>query len=177
MKKLMSAIILLGLAGVARSGSIEQLAVSGNFGDIKMSEAPKMEIPVSSPVEVKSAEVKGSVLTAAKKLGKMSCTLDSGIFGDKDYVISFDMGKLLSETETGEISVTPKQSYLEALNENLQVREKPGKLELFGDSDGFFLVYLTLYADSGFTKGNFRLKSFEGNGFEKYSAVTCKSVK
>jgi len=118
-------------------------------------------------------EERGAAMTAAKKTGKLACTLDSKILGSKQYSITFNLQKLAADPENNPVRVSPAQNFLEALNENISVSEEKGNIVISGDSDGFFLVRLTLNAASGFTKGEFQLKDIgEGCG-DKRSAVTC----
>jgi len=118
-------------------------------------------------------EEKGAAMTAAKQTGKITCTLDSKILGSKQYTLSFNLQKLAADPENNPVRVSPAQNLLEALNENISVFEEKGNIVISGDSDGFFLVRLTLYTAAGFTKGEFQLKDIgEGCG-NKRSAVTC----
>jgi hypothetical protein len=119
------------------------------------------------------AEDKGLAMTAAKKVGNMACTLDSKVLGSKQYTIAFNLKKLVVDPLNNPIRVSPAQDFLEALNENISVSEKKGNIVISGDSDGFYLVRLTLNAASGFTKGDFQLEDLiEGCG-NKRSTVTC----
>jgi hypothetical protein len=71
------------------------------------------------------------------------------------------------------VSVTPAESLLSSLNDNAVVLRKDGKLVLEGDADGFYWVTLSLYENSGYTKGYVRIE--DGGGFvdEDYSVVHC----
>lgn len=122
------------------------------------------------------AEERGPAMAAAKKTGKMACILDSKILGAKQYTMTFNLQKLAADPENNPVRVSPAQNFLEALNENISVFEEKGNIVISGDSDGFFLVRLTLYTASGFTKGDFQLKDIgEGCG-NKRSTVTCAAL-
>ncbi|MBI4350376.1 MAG: hypothetical protein HY550_02955 [Elusimicrobia bacterium] len=123
----------------------------------------------------KSPADKGAAMTAAKATGRMSCRLDAKALG-KQYTLSFNLKKLAADPENNPIRVSPAQNFLEALNENISVREEKGNIVVSGDSDGFFLVYLTLNTASGFTRGDFYLRDTgEGCG-DKRGPVTCSAL-
>lgn len=172
MKRLLMAAVLLGLAGGAYAADFSGLELlrKADFG--AMLEADKT---FSTPLPQR-VEERGAAMTAAKKVRKMACTLDSKILGSKQYTITFDLQRLVADPESNPVRVTPAQNFLEALNENISVFEEAGNVVISGDSDGFFLVRLTLYTASGFTKGDFRLKDIgEGCG-NKRTTVTCAAL-
>ncbi len=81
----------------------------------------------------------------------------------------------LDGLEDGEAVVAePKDnSYLSTLNENIGVGNEDGKLTIDGDGDGFLLVDLVLYEDSGFKSGYVKVTDGgEGMG-DQYSTVKC----
>lgn len=128
-------------------------------------------LPVLGGKEAAGLE-KGAAMAAAKKTGSMVCRLEPKALG-KQYTLYFNLKKLAADPEGNPVRVSPAQNYLEALNENISVREEKGNILISGDSDGFFLVYLTLDTASGFTRGSFYLKDTgEGCG-NKSGAVTC----
>ena len=60
-----------------------------------------------------------------------------------------------------------------ALNENIGVSSGTRTLRISGDSDGFFLLTLVLFKDSGYTKGYIRIYGSEDDGPHQYSKVSC----
>jgi hypothetical protein len=108
--------------------------------------------------------------------GRMTCVLEPKALGEQ-YTISFDPKELAGAgyTYDAPVKVSPSNSYLETLNENIIVGgDEKGNLVISGDADGFYLVSLTLSGRDGFRKGMFKLKdSGEGCGNMR-GAVTCE---
>jgi hypothetical protein len=70
------------------------------------------------------------------------------------------------------IHVLP-EGRVSALNENIGVSSGTRTLRISGDSDGFFLLTLVLFKDSGYTKGYIRIYGSEDDGPHQYSKVSC----
>ena len=70
------------------------------------------------------------------------------------------------------IKVQPEEGRVPSLNENLGWDTANERLTLHGDSDGFYLVDLVLFKDSGYQKGYLRISHSEDG--DAYSLVTCK---
>jgi hypothetical protein len=70
------------------------------------------------------------------------------------------------------IKVQPEEGRVPSLNENLAWDTANDRLTLHGDSDGFYLVDLVLFADSGYQKGYLRISHSEDG--DAYSLVSCK---
>jgi hypothetical protein len=129
----------------------------------------------AAPLPQPAGEKAAAVWSPVNKIGKMACTLDSKVLGNKQYTIMFNLKQLAADPANNPVRVVPAQNYLEALNENISVSEEKGNIVISGDSDGFFLVRLTLFSASGFAKGEFQLKDIgEGCGNLR-STVTCKA--
>ena len=171
MKKILILLVTVMMSGAANAADFSGLQAF-TAADVRLAGAADVTVvpfPTPSPVGVS----RGAAMTAAKQTGKMVCRLDPKVLGGKQYTLTFNLKKLISDPEGNRISVSPEQNYLEALNENISIVENKGSLVISGDSDGFFIVRLTLDAGSGFTKGEFSLKdSGEGCG-DKRGAVTC----
>ncbi|MCX5791097.1 MAG: hypothetical protein NTY45_02600 [Elusimicrobia bacterium] len=171
MKRTFLALVVVMLGGAASAADFSGLQTT-RVADFRAALAADKTFTAPLP---QPAEEKGAAMTAAKKVGKMACTLDSKVLGNKEYTIIFNLKELAADPEGNPIRVVPAQNYLEALNENISVSEEKGNIVISGDSDGFFLVRLTLYSASGFAKGEFQLKDIgEGCGNIR-SAVTCKA--
>jgi len=133
----------------------------------------------------------------AKKLPagdvRFECKTSGKFYGAKTHTVSFTVlnaQKALSkskgdvysafvqdEDDYSVVSVSPSNSKLAALDENGGARISNGKLIMEGDSDGFFLVELVLYRNSGFSKGYVSLTDTgEGIG-DQYSKISCTHTK
>lgn len=82
--------------------------------------------------------------------------------------------KATLETYPGEddyepVKVRPKSSLLNDINENGGFSVNKDRLLLHGDADGFYMLEIVLYRNSGFTKGYARVKGDEN----LYSKVSC----
>lgn len=93
------------------------------------------------------------------------------------FLVSNLYGKATLEDYPGSeyepVLVTPKDSPVQQLNENLSFRDVKDTLQIDGDSDGFYSVKLVLYRDRGFTSGFVRAQGDE----EFYSKVKCTVTK
>ena len=80
-----------------------------------------------------------------------------------------------TDSEDAPIRVTPEESVLMSLNDNLDVRlDDKGNISIRGDADGMFLIYLDLTKKSGFTKGTATHVDLEhGDGPKQTAPVTC----
>lgn len=136
-----------------------------------------------------------SILSASAMANKISidCTTAENVGGEKSPTriqfvgeesrggkISFpEVAPFSKDGEDRNYKVTPshsgKYNYAEALDENGSIRNHKNSVEFFGDSDGFYLVYLVLYRDAGLKKGYLRYakgaSDIEGLA---YSTVSCK---
>jgi hypothetical protein len=70
------------------------------------------------------------------------------------------------------VGVEP-EGRVSSLNENLSVSTGTRQLRISGDSDGFYLLDLVLYKNSGYTKGYLRISGSDGDGGNAYSKVGC----
>jgi hypothetical protein len=130
-------------------------------------------------------------LTAQIPLGNVefTCKTTGKFEGAKTHTVKFTIddarkslskksGEIFSKFEQDEddysiVDVTPESSKLEALNENSGAQLKKDRLVIDGDSDGFYLVELVLYRNSGFKNGYVKLvDSGEGIG-DQYSKISC----
>jgi hypothetical protein len=71
------------------------------------------------------------------------------------------------------IHVTPKEGRVSELNDNLSAATGSRMLRISGDSDGFYLLELALYKDSGYEHGYLRIYGPEDDGPHQYAKVTC----
>lgn len=171
MKRTFLTLVVMMLGSAAYAADFSGLQTM-RVVDFKAAAADKtFTAPLPQPA-VKKAP---AIWSPVNKIGKMACTLDSKVLGNKQYTIMFNLKELAADPENNRIRVVPAQNYLEALNENISVSEEKGNIVISGDSDGFFLVRLTLYSAYGFAKGEFQLRDIgEGCGNMR-SAVTCKA--
>lgn len=78
-----------------------------------------------------------------------------------------------SNTTTGPVQVTPKNSFSAAINENLSGSVNKKSVRLFGDSDGVYTVELVLYRDSGLKNGWVKISHTSDGEKDSYSRLTC----
>lgn len=120
-----------------------------------------------------------------KKLQVFDCKTDKEVDG-KIQKITFSIKNIADnhkvevltkdgtvDEDYSPIKVTPAEGRVSALNENLGVSSGTRMLRIEGDSDGFFLITMALYKDSGFTKGYLRIYGSEDDGPHQYSKVSC----
>lgn len=103
-------------------------------------------------------------------------------FGEQVEELSFttafldrtDVAIALDEESGIYVDAKPNAGHLlGSLNENIELDANDKQLRISGDADGFFLIELALYRDSGFTKGYVKLEDLsEGTG-DLYSEVDC----
>ncbi len=74
--------------------------------------------------------------------------------------------------ESNPVGVTP-EGRVSSLNENISVASGSRLLRISGDSDGFFLLDLVLYKNSGYTKGYLSIHHADEDGGNAYSKVSC----
>ena len=171
MKRTLLALVVFMAGGAAYAADFSGLQTM-RVVDFKAAAADKA---FTAPLPQPAVEKGTAIWSPLNKIGKMACTLDSKVLGNKQYTIMFNLKELAADPESNPIRVSPAQNFLEALNENISVFEDKGNIVISGDSDGFFLVRLTLYSASGFAKGEFQLKDIgEGCGNIR-STVTCKA--
>jgi hypothetical protein len=80
-----------------------------------------------------------------------------------------------SQVDYDPIKVTPGNSRITSLNENLDFGAGTRHLRINGDSDGFYLSELVLYKNSGWTKGFVRIYASDPDesGPNEYSKLSC----
>lgn len=82
----------------------------------------------------------------------------------------------LNEDEYKVVDVKPARSALSALNENTSIKNTAQGVTIRGDSDGFYLVNLTLTAASGYMSG-YASVSDTGEGFGNGRVgITCEQA-
>jgi len=123
--------------------------------------------------------------SASTQMISFDCQTQDSIANDGKVRIQFE----LNQTQNGKLTyvdpeveeifrVTPNDSYAVALNENEIIRQNDKTVTFIGDSDGFFMVYLTLYRNSGFKSGYLKFKDKgEGMSGRLYSKVNCQVSK
>jgi hypothetical protein len=137
-----------------------------------------------------AAEDPGAVDSAnsdvvASQLQGFDCTTETKIDGEIQHMTFSvqDIGKKSKMNvldpngqENGDympIKVVPEEGRVSSLNENLEWYIADDRVTIHGDSDGFYLLDLVLFKDSGYQKGYLRISHAEESD-NAYSLVTCK---
>lgn len=144
------------------------LLAQGCAGDLEQSEANSTATRSVHAFSCKTVEPMED--GSAHELSFSVVGLDAPDF-DEDFVWPEDESN--EDCPGCPVTVAPASSLLSALNENGVVRRDGGKLIVEGDADGFYWTTLTLYENSGYTKGYVRIE--DGGGFvdNDYSVLHC----
>lgn len=120
----------------------------------------------------------------AKKLTVFDCKSETKV-DDKLQRIQFSVRNIADrktleiltpagkEDEEGSGPIKTTDGRVAALNENLGASTGTRLLRISGDSDGFFLIELGLYKNSGYKNGYVRIYGSEDDGPHQYSKVSC----
>jgi hypothetical protein len=93
-----------------------------------------------------------------------------------DATIGPQLLPLPGKEEDGLYIAGEPDGYSDSLNENLGFELTDGRLRVYGDADGVYLVELGLYANSGFQHGFFRVYN-SSDIPDTYSLVECSVTK
>jgi hypothetical protein len=151
-------LVVLPLLGLACSSGESSAPATDDSNEINKSAIQLFACKTDKPVDGKLTEIKFAI----------------GNIADKKKVEVLDKAGNASEDDMP-IETTPKDHRLAELNDNLGVATGTRLLRISGDSDGFYLLDLTLYKDKGYTKGYVHINGLdpEEAGPSAYSTVTC----
>jgi hypothetical protein len=145
--------------------------------------APVALLAVACSTSGEEASAAASDVVASTIQG-FDCTTDAKVDGDiqhlqfsvkdmdKKGMDILDPNGKPDEESYSPIKVQPEEGRVPSLNENLAWDTANDRLTLHGDSDGFYLVDLVLFKDSGYQKGYLRISHSEDG--DAYSLVSCK---
>ncbi len=123
------------------------------------------------------------ILNAQATTTQFDCVTTANLYNNQKHSVSFQVEnlnsqrpELLAEDDdyNSLITFSPERSPFEALGENWSIVNTLEKFEIHSDSDGFFLLDLVLYKNSGLKHGYVKVRDIHEGFGDAYSKVTCE---